>query len=335
LVLKDPASPNAVKTQDFIDMMNSDGDTLSDVNSKMALDLNIFAAHSTNISFLKDYSKINEVKHLELNKIRVAVPDQYGTISGYFYAFNWNLYRPSKMVYCEKFNPQMAGMNRKNYNEIMTRIQNNNPNPGDAETLKNFISTNSVINYWKQYSPNTYYYPLPDYVAIIPAIEIDIESDIYALASLRNGMDSGTKITIFGSPEDPELTKSIKIMLKNYAGSRKAGKPWITTALTKDEAPIMEQISNSNSLAAKYKIINDSQQQKILAGHGINNPAMIGIMTPGKLGNSGGQDIAQSSEAFYNNVIKPKQKILETYWNTIMKYNGLDDIMIESTNIFN
>lgn len=335
LVLKDSGATNASKTQQFLDQLNSDGDNANMVLKKQALDLVLFGGHAEEIPFTKNYDKILEIRHLEVLKIRTARPDTYGQINGFFWAFAWtDTYRPSRAIYCPKFNAIKAAYNRDAYKKIMDDIQYNNVSPYDMETMKDFINTGSTINFYKEYTPNSYYYPLPDYVAVIPAIEIDIESDIYALSSLKNGMDSGVRINLIGDPDDPEFKRGIKNMLKNYTGSRKANKPWITISQTPETKPDMEAIGTTNSLAQKYKVINDSQQQKILSGHGINNPAMVGILVAGKLGNTTGVEIYQSYQIFHNYIIKPKKKILEDFWNTIMKYNGLAEVEIKDVDIF-
>ena len=53
----------------------------------------------------------------------------------------------------------------------------------------------------------------------------------------------------------------------------------------------------------------------------------------GKLGNS--NDTIQAQEIFFNGYIRPRQIILEQYWNTIMKVNGLAEVEIINTNVFN
>ena len=62
---------------------------------------------------------------------------------------------------------------------------------------------------------------------------------------------------------------------------------------------------------------------------------MLGIQTPGKLAATSAADAQASEEIFFNKYVKPRQKILENFWNKIMKYNGLAEVQIINTNVFN
>lgn len=332
LKVKDEESPKAKQTQEFIDKINGQDINLSEVNNRLALDLTIFNGFNTQTVWRKDWKAIDDVIHLEYNKVRAQTPDNEGNQYGYFYAFDWGMYRPTKVQYVEKFNTDSANLKAKEYKEITERIMEENKDE-DVNALKDFIASgNTQLFYYKKYQPNTFYYPLPDYVGVIPSVETDILSDIYASSSLANGMDNGIMITMLGDSSDPESQKTAKRILKSYSGARKAGKPVIVFAETFEDAPKIDDIGNSNSLAAKYRIVNESVQQKILSGHRIPSSSLVGIQVAGKLGNT---DNDKSQELFFNSYIRPRQVILEKYWNTIMKVNGLEEVEIINTNVFN
>lgn len=252
---------------------------------------------------------------------------------GYWFAFDWSTYRPSRMQYLEKFDINIAKKKKDEFKEIEVRIMNNNY-PEDVDALKNFVAQgNTMLFYFREYQPNSHFYPIPNYVGVIPSIETDILSDIYATSSLNNGMDNGLVITILGDASDPESQASAKRIMKSYAGARRAGRPVILFTPSFEEAPKIEPINNTNSLAQKYKIINDAVQQKILSGHNIPNSSMVGIATSGKLGDT--KESTSAEEIFFNNYVLPRQVAIEKFWNKIMKYNGLDPVRIINRNVFN
>jgi hypothetical protein len=260
---------------------------------------------------------------LEFHKIRIQTPDSDGNIYGYFWAFDWTLYRPSKdLRFIEKFNKNTANLKREEYKRLEELLITENSNNAYM-MMKNFVASgNSQVYVYKGYQPGSNYYPLPDYIGLIPSIEIDILSDVYANSSLTNGMDNGIMITILGDANDAESQKSARRILKSYSGARKAGKPVIVFTEDFETAPKIADI-----------VINESTQQKILSGHRIPNSAMLGIAVAGKLGNT--NDLTNSEEVFFNKYIRPRQVILENFWNMIMDYNDLAQVRIINTNVFN
>jgi len=357
LELVDSGATNASKTLEFINKINKHGDDLNDVNYKIILDHEIFNGFSPEISYLKDYSLIDEINHLEFHKVRVQRPltlkeqnriknnqnsytynysngyyDEGGEINGYFWAFDWSLYRPQRMVYCNKFDIEGAKYKRDKFNEIYKRVTQEN-NPDAAKMLNYFISTGSTIYYHKTYSPNNFYYPAPGYIGAIIDIEAHIESSVYCLNSLKNGLDISTFITFFGDPDEPDMKRDIKAFLNNHILARGKGSPAVNVARDKDVAPIIDTVGDGNSLAQKYREINNNARENILIAHGITNQAIIGIATPGKLGTA--QETPQGFESFNMTYIRPRQLIIEKFWNMIMKYNGLAEVKIKNINIFN
>lgn len=329
----DPNHPKAEETNDFLTKLNDFGQDCNEINFRIALDQELFNGFSVQTLYKKDWSYIDSLLHLEFNKIRIETPNSEGEKYGYYWAFDWGQYRPTRMHYFEGFNYNTADMKKQEFSAITKRIMENNKDE-DVQALKNFIlEGNSQLYYYKKYTPNCSYYPIPNYIACVPAIEIDILSDIYAQSSLVNGMDNGIMITILGDSSDPEAQKSAKRILKSYSGARKAGKPVIIFTQSFEEAPKIQDIGNSNSLAQKYNVINQSIQQKILSGHRINSSTIVGIQVSGKLGSTG--EIPAAEEVFFNKYVIPQQAALQQFWNRIMKYNDLAPVRIINRNVFN
>lgn len=333
LELVDTGHTKAQATIDFLAKDNQFDYNCNEVNSRIALDLVLFNGFNTQFTFLKDWSVIDEIIHVERNKVRVQTPDSDGNIFGYYTAFDWSLYRPIQLKYIEKYNFNIANERASQYKEIIKRIMAENKNV-DTAMLKNFVASGNTMMYqYSKYQPNSFYYPTPDYIAAVPAIETDILSDIYAQSSLVNGMDNGIMIVIEGEADDKEAQKSAKRILKSYSGARKAGKPVIIITPDLESAPKITDIGNSNGLAQKYRTINDSVQQKLLSGHRLPNSAMVGIAVAGKLG--GSSDGTDAEEIFFNKYVQPRQLILEKYWNKVMTMNNLAPVRIINNNIFN
>lgn len=331
---KDENHPKAALTQQWLDKMNYKGDNAHNVNNKMALDEALMGAHTAQLIYRDDWAFIDSCVFIETGNVRVQTPNDEGEIFGYYWSFDWSGYRPKKMVYLEKFNMHNVIQNRERYSEIIERIMEENEDV-DTKELEIFLEQvgNSQLYRNIGFNPNSEYYPIPDYVAVLPAVDTDIQSDLYAISSLKNGMDNGIFIKIIGDAGDRQDQETARRILKSYSGARNAGKPAIVFGESKEEMPEIENITNSNSIASKYRTINDSVQQKIISGHRVPNAGMFGIQTPGKLGNTSEQ--TDSEEIFYNRWVRPRQKKLEDFWNIVMKYNDLAEVEIINTNVFN
>ena len=330
----DTGSTAAKKTLAFLAQKNKFNMDCQEINKRMCLDYTLFNGYSAQVVYRKDWKAIDQVIHLDFHKVRVQTPDGEGLSYGHYFAFDWTLYRPWRLQYIDNFNPDTAKLKQQQYDEILTRYLNNNNDP-NLQILQNFLETgNTQIYVYKNYQPNANWYPLPDYIACMPAIETDILSDQYATASLTNGMDTGLVITILGDSSDPECQKTEKRILKSYAGARKAGKPVILFADSFEEAPKIEPINTtSNGMAAKYREINDSVQQKIISGHRIPYAGMLGLQVAGKLGNT--SDAPNAEEIFFNKYVRPRQVVIEQFWNDIMDMNKFAHVKIGANNIFN
>lgn len=337
LVLEDESDTGSTKgnkTLAFLTMKNQFNMDCQEINKRICLDYTLFNGFSAQVVYRKDWKKIDQIIHMDFHKVRVQTPDGEGLSYGHYFAFDWTLYRPWRLQYIDNWSPETAKMKKEQYDDILTRYLNNNNDP-NLQILQNFLATgNTQIYVYKNYQPNANWYPLPDYIACVPAIETDILSDQYATSSLTNGMDTGMVITILGDSSDPECQKTAKRILKSYAGARKAGKPVILFADSFEEAPKVEPINTTaNGMAAKYKIINDSVTQKIITGHRIPNASMMGLQVAGKLGNT--SDAPNAEEIFYNKYIHPRQIVIEKFWNDIMDANDMAHVKIATNNIWN
>jgi capsid portal protein len=315
-------------TAEFLEEINSKDEDANEVLGKAAFDFQIFGGLALLVTWSKDWKRITEVEHVEFNKVRAAKPNEFGEIEGYYYSFDWSVYRPNK-IFIPRFNSKIAEEGKKAYEKAIQAFKEGNESVEDQRILKDKERTQ--ILYMKPYRPNTFYYPLPSYAGAITSIEADIESDQFGLASLKNGMDINYIVKFFKKGTKEERFETVKGFYDSYTSSRNAGKPMIIFAKDKDEAPQVEKLE-SPDLNKRYLAVNDNSLQKILSGHRVTPPILVGIMIPGKLG--GSSDIKEAQELFYNTVIQPDQLFITKAFNKIMKVNDLEVLSIEKNSPF-
>lgn len=323
----DENGDKARETAEFLEIMNDEEEDANEILAKVTFDFAVFNGFSILVTWSKDWSRIESIEHVEFNKIRCERPDSYGKIKGYWYAYDWKAYRPHR-VYIPAFDPKMAEKNKVAYKKAMEDFLNQNEGV-DEEILLGTERTQILV--FKSYRPDSFFYPVPSYSGAITSIESDIQSDIFALYSLKNGLSIDYTIS-FPKASTKENQRSVaRNFYKNYTTAKNAGVPLIlfknanneTTEITKIDSPDADK---------RYLSINENSLQKILAGHRVTHPSLVGILTPGKLG--GTSEIMDAQKLFYATVINPDQLAITKQFNKIMKINGLELLSIDSNNPF-
>ena len=244
-----------------------------DIFRKCALDLILFGAYALNVVWSRDRKSIAELHHIDVSRVRMGKMNEDDEVEKYFFSPDW--------VNLRKFPPK------------------------EYEPFKQDGKDASQILYYKQYSPNTTYYAVPDYSGALASIEIDVEIKNFHKNNLRKGMMPSLFISfnngIPGEEEQRILTRALE---EQYSGSDNAGQAIISFSESKDAAPEITQISPGGN-DAYYQQIYDDINRSILSGHRVSSAELFGVATPGKLG--GGDEIVSHTEYFRITVIKPYQ----------------------------
>ena len=273
-----------------------------DIFRKCALDLILFGAYSLNVVWSRDRKSIAELYHIDVSRVRMGKMNADDEVEKYFFSPDWANLR--------RFPP-------KEYEPF-------NQNGKDA----------SQILYYKQYSPNTTYYSVPDYSGGLASIEIDVEIKNFHKNNLRKGMMPSLFISfnngIPGEEEQRVLTRALE---EQYSGSDNAGQAIISFSESKDAAPEITQISPGGN-DAYYQQIYDDINRSILSAHRVSSAELFGVATPGKLGS--GSEIVEHSEYFRITVIKPYQDELLPTFNKLLslKFEKPTTLEIQPLSLF-
>lgn len=306
----------------FLQNINEDEDA-NEVLQKVSYDLEIFGGFALLITWTRDWSSIASIEHVSFDKIRSGKVNSLGKVSEYYYSYDWSKQRNDKQVY-PAFN---YGEVRTNAKEYITAIEN-----ADNDTIVRLKTyQNSQILYYKPYNTSNFYYPLPAYVACISSIRADINSDVYGERILKNGFSSPMHLNLVGNYTDEQKFKEVSNVIHNHTGSINAGTPFITFSKDKDSAPIVNSVAD-NSTEDRYKAVNEAVEQKILSGHRVTSPLLMGIALPGTLGNR--DEIDTAYELFYSTVIKPEQYQITKVFNKLMAINNLAPLSIDKLELF-
>lgn len=317
----DKSDPKSDQCAQFLDNYNSDED-VNEVLAKVANDYEIFGGYALLVTWTNNWTRIGSVKHVDFSKVRAAKVNDLGEIPGYYYAFDWSTQRP-KTVFIPAFNETTAQANRSAWNYAKKN--------SDVKELEKIITGDTTqILVYAPYASGTFYYPLPLYVNALSSIQSDIQSDTYSLNSFNNGLSADYIVTMFGNLTNDQKRDEANKFLKRHTAANRAGQPIIAFAKDKDTAMKVDNISG-NKEDKRFTTINENVMQKILSGHRITSPMLMGIKTAGSLG--GAQEIQTSYDIMYATVIKPDQLVITKTFNKIQKINELPLLSIEKLNI--
>jgi hypothetical protein len=179
------------------------------------------------------------------------------------------------------------------------------------------------ILYIKEYRPNMGYYSLPGYFGALNYIESDIEISKHVLGNAQTGFSASKLITLpNGEPSDDEKRNIEKRFTNRFSGSD--GKKFIL-AFVNDSArkPIVDDLGTSDITKEDFGRVDSLIQTNIFSGHQITTPSIFGIAEAGKLGSR--SEMRDGYEIFKNTYVNSKQMHLESVFNMLAKYKGIQD----------
>jgi hypothetical protein len=292
--------------ESILSIANKEGETWNDIFNKIALDRVLYGGFALELIWSNDRTKIAEIYHIDFSYIRAHKADHRGNVPGYYV---WNGFGKNKSIV--PFKKDIP------YLPKFSKVDRTSP---------------SQVFYFKPYSTGLDYYPLPDYMGAIKTIELDVQVDNFHTNNLKNGLAPSLAITTFTDANDEEREAIERMLRAAYAGTDNAGSLMYMDVANKDQAPIITPIPQ-NGADGYYTTVNDMVTQKILTGHRITSPMLLGIKTEGQLG--GRTELLDAYQHFLTTVIYPMQSDILKTLESIFKINGVETTLgIEQIQLF-
>jgi len=174
------------------------------------------------------------------------------------------------------------------------------------------------------------YYPLPSYVGSLNDIEIDRDLSLFHAANLNNGLTPSMFISMRNGIPDKETRDALyREFQESYAGAGNAGRFFLTFSETPETAPEITPLQLTND--TYYLQLEQRLSSRILTGHRISSPLLLGIREGGSGLGSNSQELLMAYNHFINTVIKPDQDTLLNQINKLFRYMGVEnpDIKVE------
>lgn len=268
--------------------------------------LNGMSAQVVNVPNKFGVMKTTQINHVRFANIRASKDNEYKHTAGWFVARDWTAI------------------------DLYGRLKYNLWVDADLYKIQPYLPykqeyTNSMYVDFI-YHPSTHFYPVADAECVFGQAEISGEIVKFHVSYLKNGMVGSVVINIPVPPMTPDDFKEqkeglIREFKEAYIGSRNAGTPVVFLAQTDGNGTQQQaqfagfpQDANDKRNLDLIKIVDE----QTLVGLGY-----IDAISGGNLGKA--EAMTQAYILMEKNSIAPLRKKIETFFNTILKANGILD----------
>ena len=281
----------------------------NDIFTKVALDYIIYGGFALNIIWNELGDKIVNMYHVDFNTVRSGhIDKETDRVEFYYYSADWAKYK--KDIYKPKAYKSFS--------------------PAQADLYPN------QILYFFDHNPGNIFYPTCSYSGSLTDISLDVSIASFHYYNLQNGLSPSLFISMNNGIPSPEERQDIYAELaSSFSGVEGAGKFFLAFSQDKEHATEVTPIESAND--DYYLLLENRITSRILTGHRITSPLLLGIKDNGGSSLSNNKDeILVASNHFNATVIKPMQKVLLKVFDRLVSYYGYPDteLYIKPLNLF-
>lgn len=261
-----------------------------DMVKNLSHDLKLMGQCAMQVIYSKDRKTIARVDHIAVENLRAEKCNDKGEIEAYYYSDNWaKVKNVSNTVRIPAFG---------------------------------FSKENIEIVYVKPYRAGYKYYSSVDYAGCLEWAETEQLVSNFHLNNTMNSFSPNTLIQFNnGTPTAEE-----RQMLENRITEKFTGTSGAKFVLSFNDNP--EAAATVDTLAISdahntYNFVSEEATRKIMVGHRVTSPMLMGIGTQGTSLGSNADELKTASLLFDNTVIQPFQTLLTDAFDTILAYNQI------------
>jgi hypothetical protein len=174
----------------------------------------------------------------------------------------------------------------------------------------------SQVFYYTTHTPGAEYYSCPTYWGGATSIATEVEIYNWFHSNIVNGLQPSLFVALNSGVPAPEQRQEIyETLTSKYAGSNNPGKLMLTFANSKEEAPEITTIQ-PNGTDNMFIELSQKVQESILTSHQISSPELLGIRTPGALGQP---NHLEAMDHFQHLVINPIQEEIKKVFEKLLR----------------
>jgi hypothetical protein len=263
---------------------------------RVAFDLKLYGNAAFQVYWNDEHTKIIKLYHVPVQYLRAEKIYANPKIENYFYCTDWN---DQRAVRNKKRIPAFATSNEK-----------------------------CEILYVKNYSPNLYYYSLPDWVSSLQFAYVEAELSNLHLNNIENGFLPAVLVNFNNGTPAPEERQTIEdLMQAKFTGTRNAGRFMLSFNDDPSTKPTIDKIETDN-LHEKYDYVAKYAQDRILVSHRITSPLLFGIRTEANGFSSQSEEMMTAFSILQTMTITPFQNLILNTLDFALAEGGYDDLQL-------
>ena len=258
---------------------------------KLVNDYKLLGQGALQVVYNKAKTKIVQVRHFPMETLR-AERAKSGKCEAYYYHPKWSELKPSD-------------------------------NPKRIPTFGNGKKSDAVELYiFKPYKSGFYYYAPVDYNGCLQYAHLEEEVSNYHINNIQNGLQPSLLVNFNNGIPNEETQELIERKIYDkFSGSSNAGKFILTFNESSEEQATINPIHLPDA-HAQYQFLADESREKIMLGHRIVSPILLGIKDNTGFGNNA-EELRTASIIMDNMVIRPFQQQLTEGLEEILAFNGI------------
>jgi hypothetical protein len=256
---------------------------------KVILDLKLLGEGSFQILYRN--SKVLKAEHFPRQTLRAEKCNDNGDIEAYYYFADWVKLTPNDKP------------------ERIAAFGFGNGKEPEIKIVKKYVSGYD------------YYCPV-DYQGALAFAELENQISDYLLNDVQNGF-SGTKVVNFNNGV-PDKEKQLQIksdVMAKLTGAR--GEKVVIAFNNNAESKTTVDDIPLNDAPAHYEYLSRECSNKLIVGHRVTSPLLLGIRTENNGLGSNADEIKTASLLFDNITIKPYQILLTSCMDSILAINDI------------
>ena len=256
---------------------------------KLCYDLKLMGQCAIQVIYSKDRKTIAQVAHIPVENLRAEKCNEKGEIEGYFYSDDWTNVKPRTEL---KRIPAFS-----------------------------YSKENIEIIYIKPYRAGYKYYSSPDYTGSLQWCEIESEVSNFHLNNVQGSFSPNTLIQFNnGTPNAEERQNLENRIAQKFTGS--GGNKFILAFNDNQDAAATVETLPISDAHNTYEYTSREATAKIMVGHRIVSPMLLGIKDNTGLGNNA-DELKTASTLMDNTVIRPFQQLLIDAFDSILAFNNI------------
>tara|TARA_R110002074_G_scaffold381268_2_gene560247 strand:+ start:5075 stop:6823 length:1749 start_codon:yes stop_codon:yes gene_type:complete len=267
---------------------------------KVVIDRKKLGQGAIKVVYNKAKSRILKISHFPMETLRAEKADKKGMIKAYYYHPKWS--------------------------ELKT-----NDNPKRIPTFGHGSKSSTEELYIiKPYRSGFYYYATPDYQACLQYADLECEVSNYHISNIQNGLAPSLFINFNNGVPNEETQFDIEKKIDDkFSGSSNAGRTIIAFNDSAETQANIEAIHLPDA-HAQYQFLSDEAREKIMLGHGIVSPILLGIKDNTGFGNNA-EELRTASVLMDNVIIRPFQDEIIFCLEELLEFNGISQDLYFTT----